>query len=165
MRLPRFSTLQLLLLTTLAALLTGLITVALQWRPRWIEVEIAHTKNIMPTGGVVATWERQVYASMDAIPATARIPPMAAFIVALAIWAAIWGVVRKRGRESLAKEEFRRLENDARQRLPTPSAPLAMATCWGLMIVGGLVALGLPIVLMFTLGPLLFPTIYFSLFV
>jgi hypothetical protein len=33
------------------------------------------------------------------------------------------------------------------------------------MIVGGIVALGIPIVLMFLFGPLLFPTVYFSLFV
>jgi len=40
-----------------------------------------------------------------------------------------------------------------------------MKLCWGLMIVGGLVALGIPIVLMFSEGPWLFPTKYFSIFV
>ena len=40
-----------------------------------------------------------------------------------------------------------------------------MKLCWGLMIVGGLIALAVPIVMMFLVGPWLFPTVYFSLLV
>jgi hypothetical protein len=165
MRLPRFTTLQLLLITTMAALVAGLFTSAWRWQPVWVLADIIHSDA--PAAGSASPlghfWVTEVYT--DAIPIKARAAPMAAFIASFAVWAVVWGIVRKRGRESLAKNGSRELQDSPRQRLPTPSAPLAMKVCWGVMVIGGMVALGIPIVLMFTLGPLLFPTIYFSLFV
>jgi len=171
MRLPRFTTLQLGLITTLAALLAGLFTCAWKWRPVWVLADVIYFDAPLAGSGdaVEYLWNKQNY--IDAVPMRARAAPMAAFVVGFVAWAAVWGVVRKRGRESLAKKSVAGSEDCPRQRLPTPSslpcasAPLALKACWGLMVVGGLVALGIPIVLMFMIGPLLFPTVYFSLFV
>jgi hypothetical protein len=164
MRLPRFTTLQLVLITTLAALVAGLFTSAWKWRPVWTLVEVTHPNSAVPQPGPIQVFtERRLYA--DAVPLSARAVPMAASIAGFAAWGVAWGIVRKRGRESLAKIGAPGTKDHPRQRLPTPSPPLALTACWGLMIVGGLVALGIPIALMFTIGPLLFPTIYFSLFV
>jgi hypothetical protein len=74
-----------------------------------------------------------------------RIVPAAVFIAGFAIWAAAWGVIG------------RRLH-------PRPT-PRGVRLCWGLMIAGGMVALAIPIALMFVVGPWLFPTIYLSLLV
>src|SRR5436305_11969109 len=161
MRLPRFTTLQLVLRMTLAALVAGLFTSAWKWRPVWTLVEVTCPNSAVPQPGPIQVFaERRLYA--DAIPLSARAGPMAACIVGFAVWAAAWGIVRKRGRESLAKIGARHTEDHSRQRLPTPSAPprpsapLAMTACWGLMIAGGLVAMSVPIVLMFAFGPWLF---------
>jgi len=89
--------------------------------------------------------------------------PATMFLCGLSVWAGIWGIVQKRDRESLVKRDVQSTESDGCK--STATAPLVIKICWGLMIVGGLVALGIPIVLMFKLGPLLFPTVYFSLFV
>ncbi len=174
MRLPQFTTMQLLLLTTLAALLAGLFTTA--WRMRAdliLSLDFAPLVVIKYTPRPIS--KEYLYYVKDApgilALISARLLQIALFISSFASWSAAWGIVRKRGRESLAKNSVRQLENDARRGLPTPfasptsSAPLAVTVCWGLMVIGGIVALGIPIVLMFTLGPLLFPTIYFSLFV
>jgi hypothetical protein len=171
MRLPRFTTLQLGLITTLAALLAGLFTCAWKWRPVWVLAAVVHPEPAIQifSDPYELTVEHRFYT--DAISAKTRLAPMAAFVVGFVAWAAVWGVVRKRRRESLAKKSVAESEDCPRQRLPTPSSlpcaspPLALKSCWGLMIVGGIVALGIPIVLMFLFGPLLFPTVYFSLFV
>jgi hypothetical protein len=166
-RLPQFTTLQLLLLTTIAALLVGLFTTAWQLRPRFFlrdgdPTPYVFVKSpIKPFSDLYRFDEGRVFL----IPITRRLAPVSTFIGGLTAWAIAWGIVRKRSRESLAANGNPKRESGDRQRLPTHSAPLAMNLCWGLMIVGGLVALSIPIVLMFTVGPLLFPTIYFSLFV
>src|SRR5262245_49485850 len=165
MRLPRFTTLQLMLLTTLAALLAGLFTSAWKLRPVWVLADVIHS-DAPPAGSanpINHFWVKEIY--RDAIPIEARAAPMAAFIVGFAPWALVWGVARRRGRDALRRTGYREADISARQGLPPSTAPLAMHCCWGLMIVGGLVAIGIPIVLMFTLGPWLFPTVYFSLFV
>jgi hypothetical protein len=77
--------------------------------------------------------------------------PAVTFIVGFAALAGAWGVVRRRHQESLPAADR--------------STPLGIRLCWGLMIVGGGVALATPILTMFLSGPLLFPTIYFSLLV
>src|SRR5262245_16775193 len=48
----------------------------------------------------------------------------------------------------------------------TPAAPPnELKICWGLMLVSGLNALLIPIALLFFVGPVIFPMVYFSLFV
>jgi hypothetical protein len=165
MQLPRFNTLQLLLVTTLAALLAGLFMSAWEWHPVWVLTGVVES---MPTvidanGALEITTVERWYT--DAIPLSKRGTPIAFFIASFVIWAGIWGMVRKRSRGSFAKKDAHQWMSDPLQKLPPSAAPLAMTACWGLMIVGGIVALGIPIVLMFTLGPWLFPTLYFSLFV
>jgi len=165
MRLPRYTTLQLVLLTTLAALVAGLFTSAWKWRPVWVLADVIHS-DAPPADSanpIDHFWVKEIY--RDAVPIEARAAPMAAFIVGFATWALVWGVARKRGRDALAKKGYRESDISTRPELPPSTAPLAMNVCWGLMIVGGLVALGIPVVLMFTLGPWLFPTVYFSLLV
>lgn len=48
---------------------------------------------------------------------------------------------------------------------PLPPTPLELRMVYGLMAIGGLIALAIPIAFMFLVGPLLFVTIYFSLLV
>jgi hypothetical protein len=75
----------------------------------------------------------------------------------------MWGIVRKRTRIQIPA-----IANGPQiaEQMPAPSAaPLGIRLCWGLMMVGGLVAIAIPIVMMFATGPRLFPTIYFSLIV
>lgn len=43
--------------------------------------------------------------------------------------------------------------------------PTELKLCWGMMFLGGCAALTIPIALMFLMGPVFFPTIYFGLFV
>jgi hypothetical protein len=203
MRLPRFTTLQLLLAATLAALVVGLFAAAwrasgvqqrfrfgfspdgsclimrhvkgptLIWQidgdqPRLIrktlgenplsplemnsilhldEHEIASLlKNCgghTGTGEIRYTFYRTPHSTLS------QVVHIAIFIIGFAMWAAVWGVIRKPRRQWLA----------------IASEPLALKLCWGLMVVGGLVAVGIPIVMMFIVGPRLFPTIYFSLLV
>jgi hypothetical protein len=47
---------------------------------------------------------------------------------------------------------------------PLP-VPLGLKLCWGMMLLGGLTALAIPITMMFLMGPLLFPTVYAGLFI
>jgi hypothetical protein len=96
-----------------------------------------------------------------------RLVPIAIFLGGFAFWSVAWGIVRKRSRESFAVISQPAPVYDLRERLPTPFTPppLAMRLCWGLMIAGGLVALAIPIGMMFIAGPWLFPTLYFSLLV
>jgi hypothetical protein len=160
MRLPRFTTSQLLMLMALAALFAGVFTAAMQWRGPLVLVDVDDVapgeshQQLRRASEFRLFWERFVYVGPIAI--NARVFPIAGFITGFSLWAAVWGIIRKRDRQSLAC-------NATLSR--TSASPLPLKLCWGLMIVGGLVALGIPIVLMFTVGPWLFPTIYFSLFV
>ena len=168
MRLPRFNTLQLLLVTTLAALLAGLFTSAWRWHPVWVLTDTIYSQPSVAdaNGAVEVTTVQRWYT--DAIPLSSRLTPIGSFVASFVAWAVVWGLTRSRGRESLATKDLRQPNSSSCPRLPTSSdlpVPLAMILCWGLMVVGGIVALGIPIVLMFTFGPRLFPTIYFSLFV
>jgi hypothetical protein len=166
MRVPRFTTLQLLLVTTLAALLAGLLVSAWRMRSTWyMATSPGHSATKIYRGEHVSlpseiplaltTTERLYVFRLFGLRIVPLLPA-AMFTSGFAIWAAAWGIVRKRTRESLAKFAASS---------PGRASPLALRVCWGLMIVGGLVALAIPIVLMFTIGPWLFPTIYFSLFV
>lgn len=162
---PRFTTSQLILITTLAALIAGLFTSAWKWQPVWALADVTHSPPTETASPIEHFWVKEIY--VDAIPITVRIVPIAAFIMSFTLWATLWGIVSKRVRESLARNGNETSSGNARKRIPTPSipAPLALKLCWGLMIIGGLVALGIPIMLMFMIGPWLFPTQYFSLFV
>jgi WD40 repeat protein len=131
----------------------------------WIE--------LAPDGKTLATFGRERIILWDVVTGRmlhelgggSRVIQGLLFGVALGIWAAVWGMVRKRDRRALSNNEISELATDSSQRVSDPTSPLGMKVFWGLMVVGGLIALGIPIVLMFTVGPLLFPTIYFSLFV
>jgi hypothetical protein len=167
MRFPRFTTLQLLLITTLAALLAGLFTSA--WPCGYLMIV-----DLAPgASDPVPSWRGDFVLKLGettfvgAVPLSRRTVTALCFIGCFGTWGAAWGIARKRGRESLAKPVAPQTNDHSRQRLPTPSArpPLAMRLCWGLMIVGGLVALAIPIGMMFIVGPWLFPTLYFSLLV
>jgi WD40 repeat protein len=96
------------------------------------------------------------------IGGSARLVPMANFIAGFAIWAVAWGIVRKRDRNAALR---------AQQLTQSPAIfarlkpPIGLRLCRGMMVVGGLIALTIPVGLMFLNGPALFPTVYFSLFV
>src|SRR4029079_17687847 len=105
MRLPRFTTLQLGLITTLAALLAGLFTCAWKWRPVWVLAAVVHPEPAIQifSDPYELTVEHRFYT--DAISAKTRLAPMAAFVVGFVAWAAVWGVVRKRRREFLGEKK------------------------------------------------------------
>src|SRR5690349_24797427 len=116
MRLPRFSTLQLVLLTTLIALLTGLFTSAWRLRPQ-IGFAVRHNgpcEILVRSGQSIWLVED---GRMPLIPIQARLVQIASPLLALAFWAAAWGIVRKRSQQSLTK---------AAALCPSDSAPLAM---------------------------------------
>src|SRR5438067_13224487 len=105
MRLPRFTTLQLLLVTALAGLVAGLVTSSWKWG--WILVDIDDVgpgespHQWLSRSELGSAFQQYIY--VGGVPIDMRIVPTATFIVGFAVWAAIWGIARKRGRESLAE--------------------------------------------------------------
>src|SRR5437773_835062 len=101
---PRFTTLQLLLVTTLAALLTGLFTSAWALRPIWVMDEIQPDPGRPVIHPKTGAWTvHHSISQHDLIPINERIMNGGAFCGAFAIWAAVWGIVRKLPRQSLPK--------------------------------------------------------------
>src|SRR5437762_14088360 len=109
---PRFTTLQLLLLTTLVALLAALFTSAWRLQPQ-LSFGILRDGpcQIRVVSGESSWLIRD--GDLPMIPIHARVAQIAPSLFALAMWAAAWGIVRnnsrqsltiagKRGRESLA---------------------------------------------------------------
>src|SRR5436190_20410423 len=124
---PRFTTLQLLLVTTLTGILVGLFMSAWQWGPHWVLVDVDDVapseshQQLRLTSEFGLIWQREIYAGM--FPANVRIVPISAFISVLAMWSVVWGIVLKRGRESLAKKGIQETDSSPRQRVPTLHAP------------------------------------------
>jgi hypothetical protein len=50
-------------------------------------------------------------------------------------------------------------------RRTTGSPPAELRNCWGLMVAGGLIAILIPISMLFLIGPIIYPMVYYSLFV
>lgn len=203
MRLPRYTTLQLLMVATLIALILGLVTASRQsagviqrfrftfsadgtrlvmqhekgpaqvWKididpPQLVEQKhgnrrltqieqtaVNHLDAHEISSFLSKTSHRGTgecsYTFYD-IHAQSRVFYIVLFVVGFCGWSATWGIVTKRARSA---DQYR----------SHGAAPLAIQLCWGLMIIGGTVAVGIPIVTMFLLGPLLFPTFYCGLLV
>jgi hypothetical protein len=137
---PRFTILGLFFATSFVALMLGLFISA--WR-----VHAARSPHLTS----------HVLDEEFAPPSGPPLFPTSTFVIGFAAWAAAWGVV--------LKHQANRSERPGQLDRHTPPAPLGIRLCWGLMVVGGLVAVAMPIVTMFLAGPLLFPTFYFSLLV
>jgi hypothetical protein len=75
------------------------------------------------------------------------------FTLGFVLWAAAWGIVAMRARGKWPVS-----------RSVAGPPPLALRLVWGLMIVGGLTALAIPITFLFLSGPWIFVTLYYSLF-
>src|SRR5262245_41458264 len=124
--------------------------------------------TLTPSGKTLVSWEGDAITFWDIqsgrvsqrIGGGSRLVPAAIFILCFAAWAAIWGIVAKHTRLRDHRSVVTSPENSA-----PLSPPFPLVLCWGLMIVGGVVALGIPIVLLFRLGSWPFFTIPFSLFV
>jgi hypothetical protein len=76
------------------------------------------------------------------------------FTALFAAWSAAWGIVSRR-------QWQRAIASDARPPLPIP---IEVKLCWGLLLIGGLVSLGLPIAIFLSVGPMVWPMFYVALF-
>ncbi|HEY2411852.1 MAG TPA: hypothetical protein VGI40_06405, partial [Pirellulaceae bacterium] len=149
-----------------------LVTAHRDW-PSDFPNPIARQSAVSPDGKMLVTskearlvfWDLEAEKVWQVLRGNSRLIPMITFICGFAVWAAAWGIIGKRSRQSLAINENQTIGDSGRESLSPRSVPLALKLCRCLIMVGGLVALSIPIVLMFAYGPWLFPTLYFSLFV
>jgi WD40 repeat protein len=95
------------------------------------------------------------------------------FTVFFAAWSATWGIVARRNVERETKvAEAAGIQNglqaEATAGTPPSSAtskqPLEIKLSWGLMVIGGFVAIAWPIMLFMHTGPVQWPMMYVSLF-
>jgi hypothetical protein len=94
----------------------------------------------------------------ESVPPEVKLPPLA--FVAAALQQPEDALVARGASPSTAADE--RLPSvDARWNGPPPRA---LQVAWGLMIVGGLTALAIPITFLFLWGPFIFITLFYSLF-
>jgi WD40 repeat protein len=102
-------------------------------------------------GNGIYFWDLQTGERTHRIGGASRVIPAALFIVGFAVWAVAWGIANQRLRLHGVSKAL--------------ATPLGLKLCWGVMVVGGLVALAIPIGIMFVVGPWIFPTLYFGLVV
>jgi WD40 repeat protein len=87
-------------------------------------------------------------------------------IVLFSVWSAMWGIVAKRSarRERNANGHDQRETKEVSVSSAITNAPSELKLSWGLMVIGGLIALAWPIALFVSSGPLQWPMMYVSLF-
>jgi len=125
---------------------------ARQDRSRYLALATDAKTLVSSDGEAIRFWDLRTGKLTQRIGRDSPATLIAIFVLGFTAWAATWGVVSKR---------LRLHENVTNG--SSVCAPLEMKLLWGLMVAGGMVALAIPIVTMFLVGPLLFPTVYFGL--
>jgi len=121
MRWPRFTTLQLLLVTALCALIFGLVT---------------------------ASWRSNPWGMYPSTISQSRLVEALIITTGLVGWSVAWGVVARR--QQPIATEFK--------------PPVELKLIWGLMFVGGLVAVATPVALLVIAGLQPWPGVYYALY-
>jgi WD40 repeat protein len=100
-------------------------------------------------GGQITLLDAQSGKVQHTITGGRRILQIVIFALGFAVWSIAWGIVSRRATNS-----------------PEPfSVPLELKFCWGLLLIGGLVAIVAPVTYLMMSGPLVWPPVYFSLLV
>lgn len=142
--------------------------------------------DLSPDGQLLATFQGDRVLVWDATSSKLRhmirdsslTVQVGLFTLLFASWSAAWGIVVRRNaeRERQAAESGRLLSISAlgsgattldrfsTATLPPSNPPIEIELSWGLMVIGGLVAMALPIYFFVHAGPLQWPMMYVSLF-
>ena len=113
--------------------------------------------SLSPDGSQLACFDGGQITLLDAktgnvrhtITGGRRILQIVIFTFGFAAWSVAWGVVSRQVANS-----------------PEPfTVPLELKLCWGLLLIGGLVAIAAPVTYLMMSGPLVWPPVYFSLLV
>jgi WD40 repeat protein len=88
------------------------------------------------------------------IASDSRAMQIVLLVTVFAVWSAAWGIVSRRQRER---------EHPAAPGAAWESTPIEIKLCWGMMVIGGLVALTLSIATLLLAGPVVWPMFYVAL--
>jgi hypothetical protein len=113
--------------------------------------------SLSPDGSQLACFDGGQITLLDAesgkvrhtITGGRRILQFVIFTLGFAAWSIAWGIVSRRPTQT--SEPF--------------TVPLELKLCWGLLLIGGLVAIAAPVSYLIMSGPLVWPPVYFSLLV
>jgi WD40 repeat protein len=117
----------------------------------WQQLSLSPDGKLLATfdGGQITLLDAQTGKVRHTITGGRRILQIVIFTLGFALWSIAWGIVSRRATNS-----------------PEPfSVPLELKFCWGLLLIGGLVAIVAPVTYLMMSGPLVWPPVYFSLLV
>jgi WD40 repeat protein len=129
------------------------------WTPTWRSYVGDSHFSITPDGQTLATfdgssvhlWDTASGKRRTTLTNHARTLQAVMFTGLFVAWSAAWGIVSRRQWQRACAR-------------PASPAPIEVKLCWGLMMIGGLVALAAPIAVLLFFGPLVWPMVYLSLF-
>lgn len=141
--------------------------------------------DLSPDGQLLATfhgdrvlvWETTSGKLRHEIQDSSLVTQTVLFTLLFAAWSAAWGIVVRRNAErerqatesarllSIASSDsrFTNLDRFSSATLAPPNPPIEIKLSWGLMVIGGLIAMALPIYLFAHTGPVQWPMMYVSL--
>ena len=106
-------------------------------------------------GPRVLLWDLPGGQPRRTINSDSRMLQIILFVALFALWSAAWGIIARR-------QHVRELGVHANATL-VARVPIELKLCWGMMLIGGLVALAISIAALFLVGTFVWPMMYVSL--